>query len=529
MTDPQQPDTTPPYWKLDDPRGLLGQTRAVALMRSDSRASYKHMALIEFHWGWAHEKYDWTSLASVRRMHSVLTERNPLGRQGMTTRHINSGNRDLCEWGWLFELDKGVGRNASRFLPNYSLFHIADGGNFSKFLNGEISCSVSRVGTRNGYEILCIPIGDTDACTYEVNANRFSVSPVGDKDSLTETGLLDRSTEREIECAAPLAPPPTAGLSAAAAAGTAQDTNLEPFEELWRTYDFRQKKKEARAEYAKLSPDAVLHATMLEAAAAWQASWAAQNKPDAPRYTLAKWIEREDYECSPPTAFKAKERKAKKDNPENIPELKASGPCQRMEIASVDHSGNPFGDYYATIHLVDGKGNDVEHELHILSPDGVMPDNESYGALCSAYQGNERVEEALVGKPVEVRTLPDGRVSIMPATAATSVANNDNSKPKKKDQEYVIEKAHIDEDRFGKTLKLMLRGKDDGLCRPRNIICEHRRPEIQEAGMAELVTLAAAGGLHIGHGLDAVHFVGRQILITADNQVREPKGLDDAA
>lgn len=36
---------------------------------------------------------------------------------------------------------------------------------------------------------------------------------------------------------------------------------------------------------------------------------------------------------------------------------------------------------------------------------------------------------------------------------------------KKTDQEYIIEKAHIDEDRFGKTLKLMMRGKVDGLCR----------------------------------------------------------------
>ncbi len=50
---------------------------------------------------------------------------------------------------------------------------------------------------------------------------------------------------------------------------------------------------------------------IVEAASAWQASWAAQGKSDAPRFTLAKWLEREEYECEPPTAFKPKERKSK--------------------------------------------------------------------------------------------------------------------------------------------------------------------------------------------------------------------------
>jgi hypothetical protein len=311
----------PTYWKLDDPRGLKGQQRAVALMHSDERASYKHLALIDFHWGWAHEKYGWTSLASVRRIHDVLTERNPLGKPGMTTRHINSGNRDLVEWGWLFELDKGKGRDASRFLPNYMVFEIAAAGDFSKFLSGEISCSVSHAGTHNGYEILRIPLGDTDACTYEVHANRFSVSPVGNKDSLTWTGLQDGPTERDIEPAAPTAPP-VAGLSAALAVTAGDEmkatttTTRGGFDELWEAYGYKRGKPEARRAYAKLAPDAEMHAKLVEAARAWQQSWSAQNKPDAPRFTLAKWIDREEFECEPPTAFKPKERKAKRSKPD---------------------------------------------------------------------------------------------------------------------------------------------------------------------------------------------------------------------
>ncbi len=80
---------------------------------------------------------------------------------------------------------------------------------------------------------------------------------------------------------------------------------------MWRGYDYRQKKKEAKAAYDKLAPDAELHARIMAAAIAWQQSWAAQGKQDAPRFTLAKWLEREEYECDPPTAYKPKELKAK--------------------------------------------------------------------------------------------------------------------------------------------------------------------------------------------------------------------------
>ncbi|NKM30764.1 hypothetical protein [Rhizobium laguerreae] len=292
------------YWKLDDPRGVLGQTRAAALMRSDKRASYKHFALIEFHWGWSHKKYDYTSLVSVRKMHSTLAARNPLGEAALSLPHISKGNRDLCDWGWLIELEKGSGRNASRFVPNFAIFHVAAEGNFSSFLNGEITLSVNPVGERNGFGISVHRMGNAGV-TYEVNANRFCVHPVGNKDPLTETGLQDRFTERGIEPAPPSAPLPV-GLAATGADGAGGG-----FEDVWKAYDYKQKKAEALAAYKKLAPDEELHARLVEAASIWKASWAAQQKADAPRFTLAKWLDREEFECEPPTAYKAKERKAK--------------------------------------------------------------------------------------------------------------------------------------------------------------------------------------------------------------------------
>ncbi|MDX3928690.1 MAG: hypothetical protein QHC90_23155 [Shinella sp.] len=104
--------------------------------------------------------------------------------------------------------------------------------------------------------------------------------------------------------------PPSAPLAdglKATAAGSAG----ERFEELYRVYGNRQRKAEAKDAYMKLNPSPALHDRMIEAARIWFASWAAQGKADAPRFTLAKWIDREEFDCDPPTVYKPKEKKAK--------------------------------------------------------------------------------------------------------------------------------------------------------------------------------------------------------------------------
>ncbi|AIC27074.1 hypothetical protein IE4771_CH01957 [Rhizobium etli bv. mimosae str. IE4771] len=141
----------------------------------------------------------------------------------------------------------------------------------------------------------------------------------------TPSYLPDRPTRAEsqidrIEFAAPVAPP-LAGPSAA----TAEPANEGSFEELWRAYDHKRKKAEAKAAYAKLAPNPELHAKMVDAAGKWFARWAAQEKTDAPRFTLAKWIEREEYECEPPTAYKTKDRKAASE-PKPKPTVRPRGP-----------------------------------------------------------------------------------------------------------------------------------------------------------------------------------------------------------
>ncbi|WP_224702008.1 hypothetical protein [Devosia aquimaris] len=83
----------------------------------------------------------------------------------------------------------------------------------------------------------------------------------------------------------------------------------QDFEKLWKAYGHRQRKADARTSFEKLAPTPERVIQMIEAATAWRLAWEEQNKPDAPRFSLKKWIEREEYECEPPTAYKAKEHK----------------------------------------------------------------------------------------------------------------------------------------------------------------------------------------------------------------------------
>ena len=74
----------------------------------------------------------------------------------------------------------------------------------------------------------------------------------------------------------------------------------EGFEALWLAYDFRKRRAEARAAYAKPNPDAATQARLLTAAVAWRKAWEAQDKPNAPRKYLYSWLAEECFEEDAP-------------------------------------------------------------------------------------------------------------------------------------------------------------------------------------------------------------------------------------
>lgn len=88
----------------------------------------------------------------------------------------------------------------------------------------------------------------------------------------------------------------------------AEHSQAEPsFEALWLAYAYNRDKKAAR-EVWKALPTDTDRAAVIEAAAAWQASWAAQGKPDAPRKHLATWLREERYDEEAPKGFTRVER-----------------------------------------------------------------------------------------------------------------------------------------------------------------------------------------------------------------------------
>lgn len=268
------------------PESLEAKFKLLSLLPYDKRAKRKHCLVFGFILDWYHGKYG-DALASVRHVAAIIKERDAAG-VGLYAGDVHAALTDLVAWGYL-EQELGTGRRASRYVPVWAKLDS---------VNKTPNATDSEISVRENANI----------CVREnLNTTGDSVRDSMNEDPLTRTRLQDRVTGRErYDCAAPTAPPP-AGPVGAAEAGTSQGG----FDELWGTYDYKRGKTEARRAYSKLGPDADLHAKLVKAARKWRKSWTAQGKPDAPRFTLTKWIEREEYDCEPPAAFTPKQRKPK--------------------------------------------------------------------------------------------------------------------------------------------------------------------------------------------------------------------------
>jgi hypothetical protein len=196
----------------------------------------------------------------------------------------------------------------------------------------------------------------------------------------TESYLQNPAYKAEIQIdrddtCPPTAPPLAGGLAATAAGGTAVDERADTpaavwpsFEALWRAYSHAKGKKEAKAAWNAL-PAEVDKAVVLEAAKAWQASWAAQGKPDAPRYTLARWLKDERYDESPPTGYqaKAKPAKAKATTPAKPAKRQPAAPITARVTASEVVKVEGLSELRFT--ATDEAGVEHEHVITLEHPD----------------------------------------------------------------------------------------------------------------------------------------------------------------
>lgn len=286
---------------------------------------------------------------------------------GATRSNIITSLRRLLENGAFSLIREGAGTRPTEYGLNFA------------FSSSGIVGSTSSDGERSGL------VGDT-ACGIAGDTSSVASGIVdGTESSLTEAPRQGVLTVRENSCAAPTAPP--ADAFEGAAAGTAQ----EGFEELWNAYGYKRGKPEARKAYSRLAPDGGLHRRLVDSANAWRESWAAQNKPDAPRFTLAKWLEREEYECEPPTGYKPKERQAKTKHAAAIKD----GISAPLTIVGLETIGDPFGgDYRAILKLSDAAGHQQEHLLQLIE-----------GGECASGQAHiNKLQNAFGSDPSEWTT-----------------------------------------------------------------------------------------------------------------------------
>ncbi|MFC6486940.1 hypothetical protein [Nitratireductor sp. GCM10026969] len=206
---------------------------------------------------------------------------------GAKRSNVTASLRRICENGPISVARPGIGTRPTEYKLHFNLV-------------GEKPSSPAQ-GTSSD-DCSSSPVEATTGSPVEATSSKSSSPVEGTQTVLPVTAYKAGLQERTIDSAAPSAPLAD-GLSATAAE-TAEDAKPEPFEQLWKTYGVRKKKADARAAYDKLAPDAGLHATMIASAKAWRD--AAGDSVE--RMHLRRWIEQEEYECEPPSAFKAKDK-----------------------------------------------------------------------------------------------------------------------------------------------------------------------------------------------------------------------------
>jgi hypothetical protein len=244
------------------PESLEAKFLLLTRLPYNKRACRKHCLVFGFIVDWYHSKYG-DALASVRHVVDMIKERDPAAK-GLYAGDVHSALSDLVAWGFLHQ-EKGKGRRASRYVPNWSLV-----------------CSVqdSPNAKQDDGSVLDSP---NASVRDSPNATADSIRDSTNEDPPTDTRLKTAvSVGVNNVAAAPLAPP-APGL-AAGAAGTAG------FERLWKAYLKLGNKAKARAEFSKIvNPD-------VEHIIGRAASWAASAKPGQKRMPLERWLADERYD-----------------------------------------------------------------------------------------------------------------------------------------------------------------------------------------------------------------------------------------
>ncbi|MBM7045231.1 hypothetical protein [Rhizobium lusitanum] len=318
---------------------------------------------------------------------------------GISKSSVIRSKRNLELLGFITVVQAGRRGSATVYKPNFAL--VPQKG---------VTDDTETKGSIDDTETIDMGVSN-DTITHEYGVTDDTPSYLHDRPTRAES-QKDRN-----EFTAPTAPP-AVGLAATAAVAA-----KDGFEELWRKYDYKQRKRDARAAYDKIAPNAELHAEILTAASRWQTSWAAQGKTDAPRFTLAKWLEREEYECDPPTAYQPKEKKRKAEPTAGLkPAPAEQKPAPDFTIypnkflsAIIDHvdvDTHEDGALIMTVWFRTPDGINVDHMVIIESPEQQEQarGKDELGLLLSAV-GLEDINDSseLVGLQAEIEVTHNNK------------------------------------------------------------------------------------------------------------------------
>ncbi|AHY50705.1 hypothetical protein [Bradyrhizobium japonicum] len=405
-----------PYWidGINDPKDtsrLVKRVKLSDLMNYDPRASYRHRRLWDFHLGWAHKDYNWTSLASVRRIHAEMQARSPTGT-ALSIQNIASGDRDLVEWKYLFEEEKGSGRRGSRFSINWQLLELA--------ANGHFPVSVHPVGDA----ISVHPVDDTSVHPVG-DANPVSVHPVDDKDPTTKTRLTDGATSSSNGSDGAATPPASAGPVGA----VPPESPPGGFEEFWNAYAHKQQRAKAKAAWAKLDPSAELASTIITEAGRWATHYAEHAVEPRWRVLPHNWLAGENWlqdlpiiHTDPKSAGIANVRGSAR--PRQNSDKAAQGKIATCIVTDYAEEGSPFADWYVTLDFQPEEpedGRPFSRKFHVLTTGGDGPDLDAYNDAVRAVFGKGKPIAEWVGRYVGVDKsgywhLPDYQPEPEPAS-----------------------------------------------------------------------------------------------------------------
>jgi hypothetical protein len=364
------------------PGGLLDQWNLLAEIIADGRTRKPHIQIAQT----AIDRYRanaGNSRASVRYLAKAT---------GLSKWRLSKATAELAEWGY-FARRPGIGTRPSEFTPSWPSVRV-QGDTIQPMLVSES--------------------GGTGCPSLEGHYGPL-VSESGGTNPAYVDGLQAGLREAESSVGA-ATPPASAGPAGAvppgtppgSASATVPDAPANGFAEIWDAFNLKltNTKTRARAAYDKLSPDAGLHATMVEAAARLHAHYEEHSTERRYRIQCHNWINARGWEDDLPIVYADAKSAAISKVRGSAKAKSVSQKCDERVVPCVvtgyAEEGSPFADWHVTLDFQPEEGGPFSRKFHVLTTGGDGPDLDAYNDAARAVFGKGKPLGEWVGRYVGI-------------------------------------------------------------------------------------------------------------------------------